>query len=577
MTNEKANDCNPEQENALKVLIEGSENVFLTGNAGTGKSYVIKQYLEYAKRNQIKVACLAPTGIAAIPLQGITVHRFFKIGAPVNYEQACKNIKNKQLVVKQNLLTADVIVIDEISMLHGWIFAACDDGTRKILNSDLPWGGKRIIVVGDFLQLSPVPSNRHKAADWQWCFYSKSWNSSMFKTLVLNNIVRQDEKDFLEALNEARSGDPKSNLENILKERSVDLSMPEDTIHLFPRNEDANKHNSERLQQLKTSPVYEFKTKYDFKDDINDEITEDDIPLPEILKLKTGARIIFRQNNIIDPSLWANGTLGFVEEFKKDLKGNTLILIKKDDGKIVEVDVATFEIKNHENKILATADNYPLNLAWGITVHKSQGSTLDRAYIDLKSVFAAGQAYVGLSRVKSKSGLFVNSIDMSVFVADPDAVQFNNDLINNEISFVKYIARETKELLPGNNYSAHEMMAIFDINNPNDFYQLIVRRNDRVILIKGRRDYNPKIDECELRVAENDKNSFRSSQVASIIRSNYSIPLFVKLPVQIAGKEWQLIGFYKFQNVILDKENFPKDIKNPDEIQAIIRLGKEDI
>ncbi len=556
-----------EQNAVLRTLLSTNENVFLTGEAGTGKSYVIRAFLAAAEEQKLRVACLAPTGIAAIPLKGQTVHRFFRLKAPITGAQALGNLLNARKRVRANLAGVDIILIDEVSMLHGWLFDACEEGARQVLDDERPWGGKRVILVGDFLQLQPVESQRRHAEQWQWCFHSRAWRASRFLVQRLTGHVRQRDPKLLAALGEARRGVVGERLQSILVEASK-WPAPRDYMHLFPTRAQARQHKMCLNSLPDPEPVREFRTALEVKADADEDeqVGYDDIPVPEVLRLKAGARVIFRQNQEHD--VWVNGTLGTVVSVVNDeMEPLVRVLIDGDDAP-VSVPQALFQVVDHTNRILAEATNFPLDLAWGLTIHKSQGLTLKSACIDLASAFTAGQAYVALSRVSSTEGLFIRTFNRDAFFADPDAMSFMESLIHGAPSPASAPPQRIRNLRQGERYSTQDITRI--LRTSSDLRSLVVTDRNRVVCIKGRVDFNPRLEAGELWV---QKGPNRAEQVTALKRTTDPIPLFVKT-IASAGKDWKFRGFFRFQSVLEDPRDFPDEAQRAGNVQAVIMLGE---
>lgn len=362
----------------------GDENVFITGGAGTGKSTLINQWISMEPRFH---AICASTGVAAVLINGCTFHSFFGLPpwqADANALAAAALKKPLEL-----LRSVNAVVIDEVSMLDGTLFAAADKVAKAIKGNREPFGGMRVVVVGDFFQLPPVKKKL-------WAFESKAWQECDFLHINLTEFVRQSDADFLSVLNDVRLGECTPRVEKFLNSRvgKADDSVP----RVHARNADVDKFNRGKLSKL-TTKIVAIPTEYSGYEDVRDKF-----PIPKVLELKPGALVMIRRNG----EGYVNGTLGtFVDEGIVDTANGRIYL-----------DKVRFEYRNGNNKVVASATNYPLSLAWATTIHKSQGATLDRGLLELSNLWEAGQAYVALSRIKTPDGVFISGWDKGSIMAD---------------------------------------------------------------------------------------------------------------------------------------------------------------
>lgn len=394
-------DLTPAQQLALDDMLAG-HNVFLTGHAGTGKSFVIKHLMQ-----QQNIPILASTGVAAILLGGRTFHSFFGLGTMqladgITLARALKNGK-----LRDRLMDATAIVIDEVSMLDGRTLNLAQDIAQAVREDARPWGGIQVIAVGDFAQLPPVSK---RGVDW--AFKSQAWKDSGFKNHMLRDIIRSPNPEFTKILNDVRAGLQTQRAKNFLNARK--LPMPEDVcgMRLFPRNDQVAAYNKERLEQLATPP-HSFQTEYAFS---HDWIKKAQFPLPETLELKIGAQVMIRTNDT--NGRYANGTMGIVrgvEQFE---------LLLDVGGREITLGKHTFGLVDADGDTIGKATNFPVNLGYACTIHKSQGMTLDNAQIDLKRVFTPGQGYVALSRLREPEGLYLDGWSTAVFWTDKDVFAF---------------------------------------------------------------------------------------------------------------------------------------------------------
>lgn len=416
-----------QQSTALDILKTG-HNVFLTGSAGSGKTYTLNQYIHYLRARRIAVAVTASTGIAATHMNGTTIHSWSGIGIKDELtERDLKNISGRRYLTDRMKETA-VLIIDEISMLHAKQLDMVNKVLKHVRNSEAAFGGIQVVVAGDFFQLPPVgargESNREKFA-----FMSAAWLAADFHICYLTEQHRQDD---------TQSGDT-LNLDAILnqiREQSVTF----DAIHaleathahdvdvnrtrLYTHNLNVNKINERELDALSSKPVVFNAT--DFGDSKLVETLKKNVRTSDELTLKIGAKVMFIKNN--NELAVSNGTMGEIVAFeslksngkvddkdKKDEAEQKLPVVKLNDGRRVRAEPEEWMIEDENGEVLASYSQVPLCLAWAITIHKSQGMTLDAAEIDLSKTFELGQGYVALSRLKSLEGLqLLGMNDMSL-------------------------------------------------------------------------------------------------------------------------------------------------------------------
>ncbi len=407
---------NEDQQAAIEIL-QGDSNVFLTGAAGSGKSFLMRHYL----RNQ-DIPTLASTGAAAILVGGRTFHSFFGLGIMEGGVTATVDrvLKNKRVV--KRLRDTSAVVIDEISMISGPTLRAAEMIVRKIRGNSTPWGGLRVVVVGDFAQLPPV--NPH-AKEKEWAFLDEVWEQSDFQSVQLTKVMRTQDREFLEVLNSVREGIVTDQVREFLDSRVV--PNPEgDLTRLFSHRGDVENYNLSKLNQIE-GPTHSFKTVYTGKEkDI--ESFRKHSPIGDELHLKKDALVMLRQND--HEGRWVNGSLGRIESISpKALRINLLT------GYHVEIEMADFTMLDAEGIPVVTATNFPVSLAWAMTIHKAQGTSLDRMLVDLRKVWEPGQAYVALSRARDPKGLFIEGWSERLIFADPSVTQFHKGLSKkNEIS-----------------------------------------------------------------------------------------------------------------------------------------------
>lgn len=401
------------QKKALKQLQSG-ENVFLSGVAGSGKTYLIQAFIQKTKRFNIPI--LASTGIAAIINEGRTFHSFFGLGIMQGGYEATVNRAVKNTRVTRRLIKVKCLVIDEVSMLPGVTLQAAEEICRIVKESDAPWGGIQIIVVGDFAQLPPVTRSYEQR---DWAFLSDVWQRSHFQPIFLNTIVRTKSKPFLQVLKHIREGEVNETVTDFLNLRSCSLPDDFDGTRLFPRRHVVESYNLDRLHQL-DGPITTFNTSYK-GDPKFIETLKKQAPIPEQLHLKRHALVMLRKNDT--EGRWVNGSIGTV----KDL-GSGHISVKLLNGITIFLEQTTFSLLNADGKEMASASNYPLNLTWATTIHKAQGLTLDRVFVDLEQLWEPGQAYVALSRTQKPEDLFVANWSASSIRRDAEVALFYQNI-----------------------------------------------------------------------------------------------------------------------------------------------------
>lgn len=399
----------PEQQVALEVLRSG-ENVFLTGGAGSGKSFLIRHFQKEVDPKLMPI--LASTGAAAVLLGGRTFHSFFGLGIMDGGPDATFARASKDARLMARLRRVEGVIIDEISMIPGSALMIAEALAQKARDSRLPWGGMRLIAVGDFAQLPPVSKN---GADRDWCFLNAVWEQTGFQTCLLAHNQRIQEDDFLDVLSDVRNGLVSTRVREFLEEHLRDHDEEHPAPRLFPRRDQSAEYNQRRLDEIPDEPT--FVEAIYFGEARAVEALKKNAPVPEVLELKVGAQVLFVQN---DPQKrWVNGTRGVIADIFNDK-----VIVRKHRGREVQVEKATFALQDAEGNIIASVLQFPLTLAYATTIHKSQGATLDELWCDLGSLWEPGQAYVALSRLRSAKGLFLLRWSPNSFKTDPRVQAF---------------------------------------------------------------------------------------------------------------------------------------------------------
>lgn len=398
------------QAKALEILKTGA-NVFLTGEAGSGKTHTINEFIKWAKSRGKRVAVTASTGIAATHINGTTIHSWSAMGIKDKITDAdIATIQTKPFAVEK-IEDADILIIDEISMLGGNILDNLDRIMRVIRMtafSAIPFGGVQIVLVGDFFQLPPVSKNPKEPA--VFAFESKSFEEAMFKVCYLTEQHRQEDPDFLEILTAMRNGNVTDKHKEMIKKTALKKGKKPDT-KLFTHNLEVDHLN--RAELMKIDGEEKTYTMESGGIPFMIDILKKNCLSPEKLTLRVGAIVMFTRNNF--DAGYVNGTIGMVVDYAS----NGLPIVETRDGDMITVQYAEWSIEDTK----AWISQIPLRLAWAITVHKSQGMSLDSAAIDLSKCFEYGQGYVAISRVRSLEGLYLEGLNDNAFKMHPKVIE----------------------------------------------------------------------------------------------------------------------------------------------------------
>lgn len=386
------------QAQALDILKTGA-NVFLTGEPGAGKTHTINEYVTYLRDRKVEVAITASTGIAATHIGGMTIHSWSGVGIKNSLSKyEIDAIATRDYIYKR-VKKARVLIIDEVSMLGANMLTMVESICRTIKQEEAPFGGMQVILVGDFFQLPPVVrQDEIKPGVGLFAYESPAWQAANLLTCYLTEQHRQDDMNFLDVLSAIRRDAVSAEHTQHLEARKItSAEFPKGVPKLFSHNADVDRVNSEILAKL---PVEEKK----FAMNSSGPATmvaalQKGCLSPDTLCLKVGAAVMFTKNN--PQKKFVNGTLGTVESFKPY---TNYPVVKTRAGKLIEVEPMDWSVEEN-GRIKASVSQVPLRLAWAITVHKSQGISLDEAVMDLSQVFEFGQGYVALSRVRRLSGL----------------------------------------------------------------------------------------------------------------------------------------------------------------------------
>ncbi|MCJ0927477.1 AAA family ATPase [Acinetobacter lwoffii] len=404
------------QETALKLLKAG-ENVFLTGSAGAGKTYTLNQYINYLKARKVAVAITASTGIAATHMNGMTIHTWAGIGIKdFLSEEDLKRMKERKYL-KEHLENAQVLIIDEISMLHAKQLNLVNQVLKYFKESDEAFGGIQVIVAGDFFQLPPVGKNDERNRD-KFCFMSDAWVEAKFRVCYLTEQHRQG-NDYLNDILNAIRAQAINHEHRTALQATRHQEIGETYTRLYTHNMDVDSINFKHLNEIDNDP-----RQFDAQCDGNEKLIEtlkSSVRAPEALTLKKHAKVMFVKNNF--DMGYINGSLGEVISFEEDDEYGVLPKVKLTDGTTLVVEPETWSVDNEAGKTIASFQQIPLRLAWAITIHKSQGMTLEAAEIDLSHTFEKGQGYVALSRLKSLNGLRLKGFNEQALELDSLAIK----------------------------------------------------------------------------------------------------------------------------------------------------------
>lgn len=423
-----------EQLLAAQDIIDG-HNVFLSGNAGTGKSTVISHIL--SERRDLNFSVAATTGIAAINLRDqfaarfpekselkvSTIYSLAGIGMGPKPDELIKDCveRIKDLDIKKPVLrklrNARRIIIDEISMLPGRVLETIDRLARWTHKSHMPFGGLQVVAVGDFLQLPPV--NRTGSHDW--AFLSQAWKELRFKPHVLQQVHRQNDPVFVDLLNAVRIGRINQEQERVLRSR-VPSFPAKNTLRLFTHNVQVDKWNKMMLESIEEKESVHRLVSWGINEDAISELRKT-VPVQDEIRLRKGARVMVLSNirNQLREMILVNGSLATVIDPGRD--GESVVILPDGWAHPFSLSRQNWHEDLDENCNKATINQIPLRLSWATTIHKSQGLSLDSALIDCRAAREPGQAYVALSRVKTLNGLWLKDM-FSMLYTSAEAKKF---------------------------------------------------------------------------------------------------------------------------------------------------------
>lgn len=405
------------QKLALEILLSG-ESALLTGPAGAGKTYVLNQFIRLAKHEGKHVSVTATTGLAATHLGGTTIHAWSGIG--IHDAITERFVEHMSKGRREIIEKTDVLIIDEISMLHDYRLDMVDTICRQVRKKmDVPFGGIQVVMSGDFFQLPPI-NRRDSGQQGKFVVYSQAWQELAPTVLYLSEQHRQDDEILLDILNSLRGSDLRRRHAEQLLARVGMEDDSDDLTELHTVNIDVDQINAKRLAALEgDTVVYEASTTgaANYVESLGRSVLA-----PQVLELKLGALVMAVRNDAA--RRYANGSIGRVVGFEP---GTEYPLVEFRNGREVTMLPETWELRDGDKK-RASISQVPLRLAWAITVHKSQGMTLDAARIDLRKAFVEGMGYVALSRVKNLENLYLVGINQMALKVSEDAARIDEAL-----------------------------------------------------------------------------------------------------------------------------------------------------
>jgi ATP-dependent exoDNAse (exonuclease V) alpha subunit len=405
------------QEEAYDILQLGY-NVYLTGSAGAGKTYLLNRYIEYLKKNNVEVAVTASTGIAATHMGGVTIHSWSGLGIRHRLTEQDLDVLEERRYLFERFQNTRVLIIDEVSMLHHFRLDLVEKIVRSFKRNNLPFGGMQVILCGDFFQLPPV--SRSPEPEAKFIYHSDAWNEMNLKICYLHEQHRQTDDACIKVLNDIRGN--RVSEETLMPLRRRYQKEPKVSIpptKLYTHNVDVDAVNEEEIEIL------------DGEEEVFEMTSRGRAPLiealkksclaPEKLRLKIGARVMFVKNNM--EAGYVNGTLGKVVAFE-----NGMPVVETARGVRITAQPMSWIIEE-DGKMKAEITQVPLRLAWAITVHKSQGMSLDAVEVDLSKSFEKGMGYVALSRVRTLDGLKLLGLNKIALEVNPEVLEFDKELL----------------------------------------------------------------------------------------------------------------------------------------------------
>ena len=558
---------------AADIVRNTSQSVFLTGKAGTGKT----TFLHYIRNNVDKnVIVAAPTGVAAINAGGVTIHSLFQLPFEPflpNYEGKKKldyhfRLRKSKIEMFREL---DLLIIDEVSMLRADMLDAIDNALRRWRNSQKPFGGVQLLLIGDMFQLPPVVQKQ----EWKelkhyypspFFFHAQALENNMPLYIELKTIYRQSDQQFIDILNHIRNNRVTSHDLQILNNRYNPIfELPKDDryIVLCTHNYKADKINNEQLAALEGSQL-------SFEGRIHGDFAENSYPTDFKLTLKVGAQVMFIRNDAGENRRYYNGKLGIISYLSPEK-----VFVRFEDGTEMELEEETWRNVRYslnedsgdiEEEELGAFIQYPIRLAWAITIHKSQGLTFDRVVIDAGQAFAGGQVYVALSRCTSLDGIVLYSrITPQSIHTDEGAIAFARQ--EQSVDYLKKILADEKPI-----YTAEQLKKVFDwtpmMRCVRSFYELVLEKK-----IPNKEEVQGMVSLMCNKAAEQDEiaRNFRKELDRILYNPNPDIDRLkdrVKRAVSYFHKDIQ-------QYILLPTKTHLESLKNASKVKAYIKQLKD--
>lgn len=421
------------QSEALAILKMG-HNAFITGAAGSGKTHLLNEYIHYLRTHGVGVGITASTGIAATHMGGVTIHAWSGLGVRDTLSVYDLGALEEKPYLWKRFEQARVLIVDEVSMLHHFRLDLVDRIARSFKRTEVPFGGMQVIFCGDFFQLPPISRANEEPA--RFAYHASVWSELNLKICYLEEQHRQEDGVYLDILNAIRDNAVSPETTRILETRRWQPSESSaEPTKLYTHNSDVDLENERELAKL-AGEMHEYEMASKGRENLV-AILKKSCLAPEMLRVKKGARVMFVKNNFEER--YANGTLGVVEECS-----SYGIKVRLADKRLVDVKTASWRIEE-DGKVKAEITQYPLRLAWAITVHKSQGMSLDAAEIDLSQSFEKGMGYVALSRVRTLGGLSLKGINAKAFEVDAEVLSFDQKFRATSAEHQKELYKKTPE------------------------------------------------------------------------------------------------------------------------------------
>ncbi|NXX39673.1 PIF1 helicase, partial [Tricholaema leucomelas] len=410
------------EQEAVLGAVKSGKSIFFTGCAGTGKSFLLKKIVGSLPPKSTYAT--ASTGVAACHIGGTTLHAFAGIGSGKAPLEQCIQLAERP-GVRQHWLACQHLIIDEISMVDGKFFDKLEAVARAVRKRDEPFGGIQLIICGDFLQLPPVCKANEET---KFCFQARSWRKCIHINMELTEVRRQTDKTFVSLLSAVRLGRCTEEVTRLLMQTAANRSERDGILatRLCTHKDDVEITNERRLQQL-SGELHSFEALD--SDPMLAKLIDAQCPVGGRVELKLGAQVMLAKNLDVSQGL-VNGARGVVVGFENEQKGLPKVRFLCGVTQVIKMEKWVFK---GASGIHLSRQQLPLKLAWAISIHKSQGMSLDCVEISLSRVFESGQAYVALSRARSLAGLRVLDFDPKVVRADPSVLQFYRQLRRHQL------------------------------------------------------------------------------------------------------------------------------------------------